>query len=252
MTHHYNKYIPGTYGKRIPGGAAKAEEVILEWERRRLKAIKKKDAEARVTNCIAFSRKIGLGALEIADLMSSRLGGMRVVDRGILEKIAENKHLGEKTIDSFDERYPGAMSDFAALLFGEKSFTMGDYMRYLTGAVFAMADAGPTIFVGRAVHLILPRQRVLAVRFIASRDFRVRRIAEILEVTEDAAAKELDRVDREQKEFFRKNFNKKDAAAYEFDMVINRDYLESADAAAEVVATAYRQKFDYHHRRTYS
>ena len=65
-----------------------------------------------------------------------------------------------------------------------------------------------------------------------------------MEITEDAAAKEVDRVDREQADFFRKNFNKKDASPYEFDMVINREYLADAEAAAEIVAKAYREKFD--------
>jgi hypothetical protein len=56
---------------------------------------------------------------------------MRVADREILENIARNHHLGERTIDSFDERYPGVTRDLGAMLFGEKSFTMDDYMRNL-------------------------------------------------------------------------------------------------------------------------
>lgn len=244
MADKYLKYIPGTYVKRMPGSEHIAEQAIREWEKKRLEAFKQKTAKPRITKCITFSRKIGVGALEIADLLSSRLNKMRVVDREIMEQIANSKKLGEKTITSFDERYPGVMQDLASLLFGEKSFTMADYMRYLTGAVFALADAEPTIFVGRAVHLILPRKRVLAVRFIASREFRIKRIADILEVTEDMAAKELDRVDREQRDFFRKNFNKKDASPYEFDMVINRDYLGDPDAAAEIVVKAYKEKFE--------
>jgi hypothetical protein len=244
MAKPYDKYIPGTYAKRMPGGQSLAEQAILEWEKKRLKAIKEKTARARVTHCISFSRKIGVGALEIADMVSGRLQNMRVVDREIMEQIAGSHQLGQKTIDSFDERYPGVMQELGSLLFGEKSFTMGDYMRHLTSAVFALADAGPTIFVGRAVHLLLPRERVLAVLFIASRDFRIRRIADILEITEDTAAKEVDRVDGEQADFFRKNFNKKDASAYEFDMVINRDYLTGAEAAAEIVVKAYHEKFD--------
>jgi len=208
-----------------------------------LQAIKQKKERSRITNCIAFSRQIGVGALEIADAVSARLDGMRVADREILEHIARNHHLGERTIDSFDERYPGVTRDLSAMLFGEKSFTMDDYMRYLTGAVYALADDAPTIFVGRGAHLILPRSRVLAVRFIASKDFRVRRVADILGVTEDLAARELQRLDKQQHEFFRKNFNKDAASPQEFDMVVNRDHFDSAEGAAAVVAGAYHEKF---------
>ncbi len=241
-THHPKRYIPGTYVNRIPSGSPKAEQAIYEWEQKRLKAIKEKAAPPRVTHCIAFSRKIGVGALEIADQVSKKLN-MRVVDREILEQIASNNKLGEKTVDSFDERYPGIMQEFSSLLFGEKSFTLGDYLRYLTGAAYALADAEPTLFVGRAAHLILPRDRVLAVRFIASRSFRARRIAKIMDVEASIAEKEIDRVDKEQQDFFRKNFGKKDASPYEFDMVINRDYLEDVELAAEIVARAYQGKF---------
>jgi hypothetical protein len=244
MADQYSRYIPGTYVKRVPGSENLAEQAIREWEKKRLEAFKQKTAKPRITKCITFSRKIGVGALEIADLLSPRLNNMRVVDREILEQIAKSEKLGEKTIDFFDERYPGVMQDLASLLFGEKSFTMADYMRHLTAAVFALADAEPTIFVGRGVHLILPRDRVLAVRFIASRQFRVKRIADILEVTEDMAEKELDRVDREQRDFFKKNFNKKEASPYEFDLVINMDNIKDHNAAADIVEKAYKEKFE--------
>jgi cytidylate kinase len=82
------------------------------------------------------------------------------------------------------------------------------------------------------------------VRFIASRQFRIKRIADILEVTEDMAEKELDRVDREQRDFFKKNFNKKEASPYEFDLVINLDNLKDHDAAADIVEKAYKEKFE--------
>ena len=64
----------------------------------------------------------------------------------------------------FDERYPGKMSELGAMFFGEKSFIMSDYVKNLVSAVFTFANMGSTIFVGRGIHLILPRDRVLAVR----------------------------------------------------------------------------------------
>ena len=66
----------------------------------------------------------------------------------------------------FDERYPGKMSELGAMFFGEKSFIMSDYVKNLVSAVFTFANMGSTIFVGRGIHLILPRDRVLAVRTI--------------------------------------------------------------------------------------
>jgi hypothetical protein len=51
-------------------------------------------------------------------------------------------------------------------------------------------------------------------------------------------------VDREQRDFFKKNFNKKEASPYEFDLVINLDNLKDHDAAADIVEKAYKEKFE--------
>lgn len=237
------KYLPGMYAKKRTNTVKMADQYIHDWEIRRLAAIKEKKLAARVTNCICFSRKIGVGALEIADLLSEKIG-FKVVDREILEHIANDRKCKQSTIDTFDERHPGAMNNFASMLFGEKAYTMGDYMRHLVSAVYSIADSDPTIFVGRAAHLILPRERVLAVRFISSREYRIKRVASILNVGEKAAEKELAQEDKKQHEFFKKNFKKKDAVPYEFDLVINLDYFTEPSWAADIVEKAYNLKFE--------
>ncbi len=238
-------YVPGMYSKRAKSTMNTDQHIgqwIREWETKRLDAIKKHELQSRVNNCISFSRKIGVGALEIADLVGEKTG-MRVVDREILEHIANDSDLKKKTVDFFDERHPGAFNNFASMLFGERSFTMGDYMRHLISAVYSISDDCPTIFVGRATHLILPRDRVLAVRFISSKKHRIKRVANILDIGESAAEKKLIEEDKKQGDFFKKNLKKKDASPYEFDLVINRDYITDAQWAAELVEHAYILKF---------
>jgi len=237
-----SQYIPGTYAKRVPSGREMAEYAVKEWEMKRMKMAREKGIQPTLHRCVSFSRKIGVGAVEIADRVAEKLG-MKVADREIMEHIARDQALRQKTVDSFDERYPGAMSEFASLLFGEKSFTLGDYHRYLVSAVYSLAEADPTVFVGRVSHLILPRDKVLAVRFIASRPYRVKRIAEILGTTENEAESEITTADKMQRDFFKKVFSKTEASPYEFDMVINRDYLEDTELAADLVVAAYRGKF---------
>jgi hypothetical protein len=53
----------------------------------------------------------------------------------------------------------------------------------------------------------------------------------------------LEKFDREQRDFFKKAFGKKDAAAYEFHVVINCDFISDPRQAAEIAAVAYREKF---------
>ena len=169
------KYVPGTHAKKRPDAAHLAGQFIREWHQRHLKLKGKKIEPSEISPAICFSRKIGGGALEIADLLAEKIY-YRVVDRELLEHIAKDKELSKKTVEFFDERYPGKMSELASMLFGEKSFIMSDYVKNLVSAVFTFANMGSSIFVGRGAHLILPRDRVLAVRIICSDKYPYRAI----------------------------------------------------------------------------
>jgi hypothetical protein len=236
------KYVPGTYAKKRPDAGQLAEQYIKDWHQRRLKMKGKKSVTSEIGPVICFSRKIGAGALEVADILAEKID-YRVVDRELLEHIAKDKDLSKKTVEFFDERYPGKMSELASMLFGEKSFIMSDYVRNLISAVFTFANMGASIFVGRATHLILPRERVLAVRIICSNNYRIKRLADILDVEESEAEKLLHQIDHEQRAFFKKAFGKKEASPYEFDLVINSDFITDPGGTAEVIACAFKNKF---------
>ena len=236
------KYFPGTYEKKRPDVDRVAEKYVSEWEKKRF-GLKEESFPARMSATICFSRKIGVGALEVADILSDKIG-YRVVDREVLEHIAGDTKLREKTIDIFDERYPGKLIELSSILFQKKTFVMDDYVRHLFNAVFSLAYLGPSIFVGRGVHLIMPRHWVLAVRFVSSKALRVKRLAGILKVKEEDAERIVDRHDKEQKEFFKKAFGKNTASPYEFDIVINCDYVKDPRWASEIVARACKEKFN--------
>jgi hypothetical protein len=68
-------------------------------------------------------------------------------------------------------------------------------------------------------------------------------LANILGVEENEAEKLIVQIDKEQRDFFKKAFGKKDALPYEFDLVINSDFITSPLASAEIVAQAFKEKF---------
>jgi len=235
-------YVPGTYAKKRPEAGRVAAQYVQEWEARRQRLSQKKTAAPEIPPCICFSRKVGVGALEVADIVSRKLH-MRVADREILEHMSGETRLDKETVKFYDELYPGKTVELSALLFGKKSFQMDDYLRNLVNAVYSIAAIGSTIFVGRGTHLILPRDRVLAVRLICSDGFRTERLASLLKIGAEEAGRTLSKIDREQKAFFKKAFGKKDAPASEFDLVVNFDHLADPRLAADVVARCFRKKF---------
>jgi cytidylate kinase len=237
-------YMPGFYTPKRPTAAQLADRYIRGWEHRKqeLKRRARQSAHRLIPPTIAVSRKIGVGALEIADLLSET-NGLRVVDRDIIEQIASESKLSETTVAMFDERYPGWREELMALLFGEKSFIKSDYARKLFETVLAIAAIESTIFVGRGVHLILPRDRVLAVRFISSGAHRIERLAKIMDIPAAEAQAELNRADKEQRDFFKKTFKKSDARASEFDLIINCDHISDPQGSAAIVERAFEEKF---------
>ena len=234
-------YFPGMYHKNRSLGTQMAENYFRRLDEELVKAIKK-DMEKMPPPSICLSRKIGIGALEVADILAERLQYV-VVDRQIIEHIAGNAVLSRKTVEVFDERYPGKMTEFKNFLFGEKSFIKSDYSRLLTDSVLALSGIQPSVFVGRGTHLILPRERALAVRLTGSTHTRIKRLQKILDQDEQTCKSELANQDTEQAAFFKKVFGKKDAPAVEFDLVINRDFLKDPEAVADIIEVAFMKKF---------
>lgn len=193
--------------------------------------------------CIALSRKIGVGALEVAGIVAYKLG-FAVADRELIEQIANQADISEKAIAFFDERFPGYANRTFRYLFGEKAFIDSDYSRHLVRVVLGMAASAPTVFVGRGAHMILPRERVLAVRCICSDDYRATRTAKLLSIGKPEALKKISSNDKEQAAFFRKVFGLKKAVAYEFDLVINLDHISEPEDAADIIVLAFDRKYN--------
>ncbi|MBW1990184.1 MAG: cytidylate kinase-like family protein [Deltaproteobacteria bacterium] len=234
------EYVPGTYPRKRPGAAELADRCIREWEAARQRS-RERFRKLRLPPSICFSRKIGVGALEVAELVAKRTG-LRVVDREILEAIAASGRISEKTVDLFDEKYPGRVQDFLSMVLGEKSFVMSDYARNLFSSIYTIAGMSSVIFVGRGTHLLLPRDRVLAVRFVASDGSRIARLAAEFSLRELDAAEQVRDIDRQQEEFYRKVFDKGAADPTEFDLTINLDQIRPPIAAL-LVDTAFREKY---------
>jgi cytidylate kinase len=237
------KYVPGMYAKKGVDTETRVGFYVRTWEQKRDDTARAAEAPAPLNPCIAFSRKIGVGALEIADITAGILG-CRVADRYVVEAIARQANISEAAIAFFDERFPGYINRTAKYLFGEKSFIDIDYTRHLIAAVAAIAALESTLFVGRGAHLVLPRERVLAVRLICSDDYRIRRVAQLLGTDAAEARKQLSDIDKEQAAFFKKAFGKKSAPPGEFDTVVNLDHYKRPEDVADIVALAFRKKFE--------
>lgn len=237
------EYVPGLYSKKKPSIAELTHRYIREWDEERHKREKNIIPTEKVSPTICFSRIIGVGAVEIADILAKKIG-YRVVERQILEHITGEMKLMDMTTASFDERYPGKMSEYLSRLFKETTFPDNEYNRHLFATIFAVSGLGPTIFVGWGTHLVLPRNRVLAVRLICSKEYRTRRLAMIFKVNEENIERKLEENDLTQRYFYKRVYNLENASSHEFDLVINCDFIEDPEDAAAIVELAFKKKFN--------
>ncbi len=233
---------PEYYGKKRMSAAAWTDAYINKCNKN--KAVKKQDAEdnTSVYHSICISRQVGAGALDIADLLSEIIH-YRIINREILDYLAKNTHLAKKIIEFYDEQYPGEMSEFLSRFFNKKIFIKSDYERQLVKTVNALANIESTIFVGRGTHLILPRNDVLSVRLLCSKEFRVERLSNMLNIGKSETESQLNLIDAEQHEFFMNVYKKKETSLDQYDLVINRDHIKRKYQIAQIIAFAFKQKF---------
>lgn len=230
------EYTPGYYGKKRPNAVELAERCMARWSGEKVHRRK------RIPPAICLSRKIGSGALEVADTMARRLG-LLVADRELLETMANTESFYEDIVSLFQGRYPHMLDENLSRVFSRGIFVENETTKHLFSIIIAVAGLGSTIFVGRGTHLLLPRDRTLAVRFISSREFRTARLAGLLRGEAVDIQEALSRLDQEQKLFFEETFREIEASPYEFDLVVNRDHLRKVEWAADVVARAFVDKF---------
>ena len=65
------KYIPGMYEKKRPTGSQLADKYFRDLDKKLIEK-KRKEKRPEIFPTISFSRKIGVGALEIADILAKK------------------------------------------------------------------------------------------------------------------------------------------------------------------------------------
>lgn len=237
-------YRPGMY-RGMPTRTIKdlAEENVNKWIAERSKLVERRKEEVHSQPpTIVFSRKIGSGAIEVAQMLAD-MTGYFVLDRQVLEYIASDAKLTTKTVEAFDERGENRIHDYINSLFREKSFTISDYTRHLFSAIAAISRLGKAIIVGRGAHYVLERDKILSVYLTASDEYRIKRMVGLYDaVTAKEAKAKLKALDQEQKEFFARIFNVKTFDPTTYDLIICKDHV-STDAAAKILLAAFKEKF---------
>lgn len=196
-------------------------------------------ASAEVMEFVAISRSVASGGSQVATLLGERLG-WPVFDREILQAMAGDDGVRARLYERMDERDVGWLEDAVRwLMRGE--LRRDDYFCRLTETVLALARKAHAVFLGRAVDLILPRERGLRVRITASLATRAAVFARRHGLSEALARAEVERIDRERAEFRQRHFGKSANDLTRHDLIVVMDRF-TAEQATEVILAALRSR----------
>lgn len=179
---------------------------------------------------ITISREYGSGGTELSHLLAEKFG-WRVFDREIIEAIAGRTHAREELVARFDEHRQNAMDTYLRNLFTGQRFDNTQYLYHLSQVLLSLAHNGNAVILGRGANFVLPPEAGLRVRVTAPLALRCVRVMHELSCDEKKALQEINRRDKERKDFLQRQFHVPADDACAYDVTINTAQIEMTAAA---------------------
>jgi cytidylate kinase len=201
---------------------------------------------------ITISRQFGAGGSEVAARVASTLG-WRVVDNELVERVAARAGLTPEDVAQREERVSTFIERLARTVVAATpelvvppeasgtapSLSEADLVRLTERVVEEAAAEGRVVLVGRAAPAVLARERdAIHVKVVAPRDWRVRAVAERLDLSPEEAGKLTDETDKNRARYHRQHYQRDWSDATNYHLVINTAALGLDGAAEAIVARA--------------
>jgi len=189
---------------------------------------------------ITISREAGTSGCEIARLVGAQLG-WEVLDKNLLDRMAERFHVPRSMLESVDETESNWMHDVLGSWMDRRIVPHEKYISYLSRIVLAAARRSSCVFVGRGARFLLPPEKGLAVRLIAPKKYRIEQIMKCQGLTAVEARRWMEATDHGRHEFVRRFFHHDISDPHSYDLVINTQRFGVQGSVDQIVAAARRQ-----------
>lgn len=212
---------------------------LLEFQRRRAQEAAARNREETRQMTITISREFGCEAFPVAEqlqgLLEKKTGRTwMIMDKHLLEKVAHDHDLSEKVLRELGEK--NRILDEVVATFSSRWKSERDYYRLLCRQIFALAEQGNVIFVGRGSAIVSqPLKNCVHFRMYASQAFKNRSIARRLKLsTEEAERLVMDK--QKQRDRFIRDFLDQDARDLSFYHLAFNNDKHTAPAIARIMA----------------
>ena len=213
------------------------EDQINRWRQEK----KQREEDARPPRpLITISREFGARGAELGRMVAERLG-FSFWDQNIVATIMSDIGASEGLMESLDERSRSHLRDIVDSAILGLSATQADYVRRVVEILGTIAEEGAAVVIGRGGQYIV--RNALRVRVVAPLSVRVENYAKRQSITVQAAERMVQKMDAERSKFVRQHYNQDVAEPSQYDLGVNTGTF-SLDAAADVIAHAYRKKYE--------
>ena len=185
---------------------------------------------------ITVSRLVGSGGRILAEGLAERLG-LELQDQSLMEKIARDKKLEQTLLAQLDEAGINQADLWVRGVLNQRIFMRDQFHGALVQTVTRLAARGGVVFLGRGANLILGENATLRIRVVASRQNRLDRLRNRLEISRAEARAILVETERKREEFIRKVFKEDPGRSENFDLTLNSDRFEP-EALLEIALVA--------------
>jgi cytidylate kinase len=219
---------------------AAAERQMQTWVRTqelkdRALISQRRSKQQQTLTYVAISRESGAGGGEIARLVGEQLG-WEVLDKNLLDQIAERFHESRTMLDLVDETSVNWVYDVLGTWMDRRIVPHEKFVSQLSRVVLAMTRHGSAVFVGRGAQFLLPRDKTLAVRIAASERYRLAQIMRRQALSEIQARRFLHETDQGRHEFVERFFRHDINDLHLYDLVINVEHLGPQGVADQILA----------------
>lgn len=189
---------------------------------------------------ITVSREFGCESYPMVQclqkLLETRTGNSwTIMDQALLEKVARDHDLSEKTLKALGEQ-PGFVDEIIST-FAPTWKTDKDYYRMLCRQIFSLAHRGNVILLGRgSANITQSLKNCYHFKLFASLQFKIHSIAQRMELSNEEAEKLIIRK-QHQRDIFIKDFLNQDAGVLDFyHLIFNNDKNRPEQIANTIMA----------------
>lgn len=195
---------------------------------------------------ITIGREFGSGGYEIAQQVAHRLS-IPFYDKELIELASSKSGLDKKFFERADEKRSFSLQGGVAGLRSSLLEQLNSGYLLSNESLFSIqcevireiAERESAIFVGRCADYVLKDfPRLLSIFITANLDDRVDRVAKRAEISPEAAANLVEKMDKKRASYYNYFSDKKWGASHSYDMVINSSSFD-VSGAADIIVTAF-------------